>query len=96
MILRIIDRTGIATDESLMNTVIGEAHRDMRNLADLLDPEEKKGEINMKDSRYYFLLGFMTAILVAMMISCTISPLEASASEIGSTPYNPLYVKVVD
>ena len=42
LILRIIDHTGIAKDESLMNTVIGEAHRDMRKLADLLDPEEKK------------------------------------------------------
>ena len=42
LILRIIDHTGIAKDESLMNTVIGEAHRDMRKLADLLDPEEEK------------------------------------------------------
>ena len=50
----------------------------------------------MKDSRYYFLLGFMTAILVAMVISCTISPLEAGATELGSSPYSPLYVKIVD
>jgi len=50
----------------------------------------------MKDSRYYFLLGFMTAILVAMAISCTMTPLEAGASEIGSNAYNPLYVRIVD
>jgi len=42
LILRIIDRTGIAKDDSLMNTVIGESHRDMRKLADILDPEETK------------------------------------------------------
>ena len=56
---------------------------------------KNEGE-QMKDSRYYFLLGFMTAILVAMAISCTMTPLEAGASEIGSNAYNPLYVKIVD
>ena len=45
---------------------------------------------------YWFTVGFCAAILSAIMISCTISPLEASASEPGSTPYNPLYVKIVD
>ena len=50
----------------------------------------------MKDNRYYFLLGFMTAILVAMVISCTVTPLEAGASELGSSSYNPLYVKIVE
>ena len=49
----------------------------------------------MKDSRYYFLLGFMTAILVAMAISCTMTPLEAGASELG-TQYNPMHVRIVD
>ena len=42
LILRIIDHTGIVRDDDTMNTIIGEAHRDMRKLADVLDPEEKK------------------------------------------------------
>ena len=42
LILRIIDHAGIVRDDDTMNTVIGEAHRDMRKLADVLDPEEKK------------------------------------------------------
>ena len=42
LILRIIDQYGIVKDESTMNTIIGEAHRDMRKLADILDPEETK------------------------------------------------------
>ena len=51
----------------------------------------------MKDNRYYFLLGFMTAILVAMVVvGCTATPLEAGSSEIGSTEWNPMYVKIVD
>ena len=54
-----------------------------------------KGETRMKDSRYYFLLGFMTAMFVAGIISCT-TPLEASSSVIGSSEWNPMYVKIVD
>ncbi len=50
----------------------------------------------MKDSRYYFLLGFMTAILVAMVVVGCTSPLEAGSSEIGSSEWNPMYVKIVD
>ena len=42
LILRIIDHTGIIRDDDTMNTILGEAHRDMRKLADVLDPEEKK------------------------------------------------------
>ena len=49
----------------------------------------------MKDSRYYFLLGFMTAILVAMVVSCSFTPLEAGGSELG-TEWNPMYVKIID
>jgi len=50
----------------------------------------------MKDSRYYFLLGFMTAILAAMVISCTLAPLEAGSDVLGSSSYNPLYVVIVE
>ena len=50
----------------------------------------------MKNSRYYFLLGFMTAILVAMVVVGCTSPLEAGGSELGSTSWNPMFVKIVD
>ena len=50
----------------------------------------------MKDNRYYFLLGFMTAMLVAgFIVGCT-APLEAGGSELGSTSWNPVYVKIVE
>ncbi len=55
----------------------------------------EKGE-QMKDSRFYFLLGFMTAILVVMVVSCSFTPLEAGSSELGSNAYNPLYVTIVE
>ena len=50
----------------------------------------------MKNSRYYFLLGFMTAILVAMVVVGCTSPLEAGGSELGSTSWNPMFVKIVE
>ena len=50
----------------------------------------------MKDSRFYFLLGFMSAMLVAMVIIGCTTPLEAGSSELGSTEWNPMYVKIVD
>ena len=55
----------------------------------------KQGE-RMKDSRFYFLLGFMTGIVVAVtVIGCT-SPLEANSSSCGEESWNPCYVKIVD
>ena len=50
----------------------------------------------MKDSRYYFLLGFMTAILVAMVVVGCTAPLEAYSDDLGSSKYNPLFVKIVE
>ena len=50
----------------------------------------------MKDSRYYFLLGFMTAIITAMVISCGVEPLSAVSSACGEESWNPCYVKIVD
>ena len=50
----------------------------------------------MKDSRYYFLLGFMSAMLVAMVIIGCTSPLEAGSSECGETEWDPCYIKIVD
>ena len=50
----------------------------------------------MEASRFYFLLGFMTAVLFAtVFVGCT-TPLEAGSSELGSSRFNPLYVVVVD
>ena len=50
----------------------------------------------MKDSRFYFLLGFMSAMLFAMAIVGCTSPLEAGSSELGSTEWNPMYVYVTN
>ena len=44
----------------------------------------------------YFFIGYMTAIITIFMASCTISPLEAGSGELGSTEWNPVYVKIVD
>ena len=50
----------------------------------------------MKDSRFYFLLGWCTAMLFAgFIVGCT-APLEAGGSELGSTSWNPIYVKIVE
>ena len=38
----------------------------------------------------------MSAILIAMVIVGCTSPLEAGASEIGSTEWNPMYVHVTN
>ena len=47
-------------------------------------------------SRFYFLLGFMTAVLFAtVFVGCT-APLEAGNSECGESSWNPCYVKIVD
>ena len=66
------------------------------NVASVKKIQNFMRRMKMKDSRYYFLLGFMTAMFVAGIISCT-TPLEASgSSELGSSEWNPMYVKIVD
>ena len=50
----------------------------------------------MKDSRFYYLLGFMSAILFAIVIIGCTSPLEAGGSSCGETEWNPCWVKIVD
>ena len=50
----------------------------------------------MKDSKFYYLLGFMSAILIAVVIIGCTSPLEAGGSECGSAEWNPCYVKIVE
>ena len=44
----------------------------------------------------WFLIGYFTALTTIFLASCTYAPLEASSSEIGSTEWNPIYVKIVD
>ena len=46
---------------------------------------------------YNFLLGFATAILTTMVISCAIEPLEAINSEVcGDQEWRPCYVRIVE
>ena len=51
----------------------------------------------MEANRFYYLLGFMSAMLFAtVFIGCT-APLEAGgSSECGETEWNPCYVKIVE
>ena len=44
----------------------------------------------------YFALGYLTAMVTILVVSCSYTPLEAGGSEIGSTEWNPLYVKIVE
>ena len=61
------------------------------------DIQQDRQENKMKDSRFYFLLGWGTAMLLAgFIVGCTATPLEAGGSECGSTEWNPCYVKIVD
>ena len=55
----------------------------------------KMGE-RMKNKYFYFLMGYATAILMAMVVSCTFTPLEAVSSECGENSWNPCFVKLVD
>ena len=51
----------------------------------------------MKDNFHIgFIVGMITALFMAIVVSCSMTPLEAGSSEIGSNAYNPLYVKIVD
>lgn len=44
----------------------------------------------------YFALGYLTALVTIFVVSCTYTPLEAGSSDLGSTEWNPIYVKIVD
>tara|TARA_Y100000310_G_scaffold67816_1_gene63210 strand:+ start:75 stop:236 length:162 start_codon:yes stop_codon:yes gene_type:complete len=53
----------------------------------------------MKDNFHIgFVVGMLTALFMAMVISCTMTPLEAGASSdaCGESSWNPCYVKIVD
>ena len=52
----------------------------------------------MKDNFHIgFIVGVLTMFFMAMVISCTMTPLEAGSSsgELG-TQFNPMYVRVID
>ena len=44
----------------------------------------------------YFVLGYITAFVTIFVVSCSYTPLEAGATELGSSSWNPMYVKIVD
>ena len=44
----------------------------------------------------WFFIGYITALATIFMASCSYTPLEAGSSELGSTEWNPMYVKIVD
>ena len=51
----------------------------------------------MKDNFHIgFIVGVLTMLFMAVVISCSMTPLEAGSSELGSSSYNPLYVHVVN
>ena len=54
-----------------------------------------KGEGSMR-KYIWFLIGYIAALSTIFMASCTISPLEASNSELGSSRYNPMYVVCIE
>ena len=52
----------------------------------------------MKDNFHIgFIIGALTMLFMGLVISCTMTPLEASYSsgELG-TQFNPMYVRVID
>ena len=56
--------------------------------------KEKK---KMKDEfRSGFIIGVMFMLFMAVVISCSFAPLEAGSTEVGSSEWNPMYVKIVD
>ena len=56
--------------------------------------KEKK---KMKDNfKHGFIIGVLTMLFMAVVINCTMTPLEAGSTEIGSSEWNPMYVKIVD
>ena len=51
----------------------------------------------MRDDRFYFLLGWCTAMLVAgFIIGCTTTPLEAGGSNCGDSEWNACWVRITE
>ena len=50
----------------------------------------------MKDNRFYYLLGFMRAILIAIVIIGCTSPLEAGGASCGDSEWNACWVRITE
>ena len=51
----------------------------------------------MKDNFHIgFIVGILTTLFMAIVISCAVTPLEATSSNCGEESWNPCYVKIVD
>ena len=62
---------------------------------------KEKGKIikenRMKDNFHIgFIVGLLTALFMAMVVSCSMEPLSAVNSSCGEESWNPCYVKIVD
>ena len=44
----------------------------------------------------YFIMGYFTALITILFVSCTYSPLQANLDTPGHSKSFPLYVKVID
>ena len=51
---------------------------------------------NRRHFKNGFVIGMSTTLFMAVVISCSVTPLEAGSTELGSNPYYPIYVKLVD
>ena len=61
------------------------------------DIQQDRQENKMKDNKFYFLLGWCTAMLVAgFIIGCTVTPLEAGGSSCGDSEWNPCWVRITE
>lgn len=50
----------------------------------------------MKNKTTEYILGMITGISIMIAIWSMTDPLQANYNAIGTTKYNPLYVKIVD
>ena len=50
----------------------------------------------MKDFKNGFVVGVLFMLFMTIIISCTVTPLEAGGSECGNAEWNPCYVKIVE
>ena len=51
----------------------------------------------LKNKSIDYIFGMITGMALMLALwSCTGTPLEANASDIGSSSWNPMYVKIVE
>ena len=68
------------------------------NVASVKKIQNFMRRMKMKDNfKNGFIIGTLFMLFMALIISCSYTPLEASgSSELGSSEWNPMYVKIVD